>query len=257
LRNYDIAGSYSDIVYYPETTGVWEVIESNGDILYVDDNVYYSYNDTLFTHMLDSLDLDYTQLTFIEKPFYYSHDFELALSDFRILVYNAGYSRHFRETGPVIANFVNAGGHLLVNSTYSSTDTTIYPFMPIDTIYDDNVFRPYRFTQPDTINYVSGYPIMLETSQVGNFSFVFGFKPTVPEGIDGSGYKVLYTIGATLSDPGSIGDTVAVRFPYDPDADIQEPAKVIFFSFPMFDCNVDGGFRQLYSHILSNEFADE
>jgi hypothetical protein len=68
---------------------------------------------------------------------------------------------------------------------------------------------------------------------------------------------VLYTIDATLGDPESVGDTVAVRFPYDPDAEVQEPARLIFFSFPVFDCNVDGGFSQMFSHILLNEFADE
>jgi len=258
LRCFDITGSKSDVVYYPDTTGVWQVIGAQGDILYIDDNEYQtSFNDTLYTHFLDSLGLEYTSLSFIQKPFYYTQDFELALNDFSILIYNAGETRHLRETGSSLAGFVNSGGHLMINSVYSTTDTMAYSFMPIDTIYDDYVFRPFRFIQPDSSNYLDGFPVMLETSQPGSFSKVFGFAPKVPDGIDGSGYKVLYTIEATLGDPGSVGDTVAVRFPYDPDAEIQEPAKVIFFSFPVFDCNVNNGFAELYSHILLNEFADE
>jgi len=257
LRCFDITGSYSDVVYYPETTGVWQVIEAHGNILYIDDNEYYTANDTLYTHLLDSLGLDYTSLSFIQKPFYYTQDFASALEDFNILIYNAGETRHLRESGPVIAGFVNSGGHLMTNIVYSTVDTTTYPFMPVDSIYDDYVFRPFRFIQPDSLDYQSGFPLRLETTQVGSFSKVFGFAPKVPEGIDGSGYKVLYTIEATVGDPASIGDTVAVRFPYNPDAEIQEPAKVIFFSFPVFDCNVNNGFAGMYSHILLNEFADE
>lgn len=257
LRSFDIAGSYSKVVYYPETTGVWEVQAPHGSILYVDDNSYYTFNDTLYTHILDSLGLEYTALSFIQRPFYYAQDFDSALNDFNILIYNAGSSRHLRDTGPVMASFVNSGGHLMTNATYSSTDTIIYPFMPIDSVYDDYVFRPFRFIQPDSTDLLEGYPDTLETTQVGAFSFIFGFAPRVPEGITGSGYKVLYTIGATLGDPTSVGDTVAVRFPYDPGAEIQEPAKVIFFAFPVFDCNVNNGFARLYAHILLNEFADE
>jgi hypothetical protein len=257
LRCFDITGSRSDVVYYPETTGVWQVIEAHGDILYIDDNAYYTSNDTLYTHFLDSLGLDYTALSFIQRPFYYAQDFALGLDEFNILIYNAGETRHLREAGPVLANFVNSGGHLMINSVSSTTDTMSYSFMPIDSIYDDYVFRPFRFVQPDSQDHLDGYPVRLETSQVGSFSKVFGFAPKVPDGINGSGYKVLYTIEATVGDPASIGDTVAVRFPYNPDVDIQEPAKVIFFSFPVFDCNVNHGFAEIYSHILLNEFTDE
>ena len=255
LRCFDITGSYSDVVYYPETAGVWQVIEAHGDILYIDDNAYQNYDDTVYTYFLDSLGLDYTSLSFIQKPFYYTQDFALSLEDFNILIYNAGETRHLREAGPVIAGFVNSGGHLMTNIVYSTVDTTTYPFMPVDTIYDDFIRRPFRFIQPDSSNYLIGYPITLETNQP--LSKAFGFAPKAPEGINGTGYKVLYIIQETMGDPPSVGDTVAVRFPYDPDAEIQEPAKVIFFSFPVFDCNVNNGFAEMYSHILLNEFADE
>lgn len=255
LRAVDIAGSYSDVIYYPETTGVWEVIEANGEILYIDDNSYFTAADTMFRHTLNDLGLQYTRLNFQERPFYYTQDLELALHDFHILVYNAGYSRHFRDTAPAMTNFVNSGGHLMVNATYSSSDTTIYPFMPIDTIYDDYVQRPTRFFKQDLLNQLPGYPDTLQTSQP--LSHAFGFAPKNPEGLNGDGYKVIYTIGETMGDPASVGDTVAVRFPFDNQAEIQEPAKLIFFSFPVFDCNVNNSFHNLFSHILLNEFADE
>jgi hypothetical protein len=257
LRSYDIAGAYSRVIYYPETTGVWEVIPKHGDVLYIDDNSYYTLNDTMYTHVLDSLDIDYTALSFVQRSFYYPHDFMLSISDFNILIYNAGSISHLSNTGPTLADFANDGGHLMFSGTYSSSDTITYSFMPIDTIYDTDIFRPFRFGQPDTLDYLSGYPLSLETTQAGFFSFSYGFAPAKPAGIDGTGYKVLYTIDATLGDPGSVGDTVAVRFPYDPDAEIQEPAKLVFFSFPVFDCNVNSGFSQMFTHILLNEFADE
>jgi len=253
LRAVDIADSYSDVIWYPETTGVWEVIAPVGDILYIDDNSYYTANDSMYVHILNTLGLGYTALNFVQKPFYYTRDLELALNDFDILVYNAGSARHFEETALAITNFVNNGGHLLMNSSYSSSDTIIYSFMPIDTIYDSSVQRPIKFIQPDTANALVGYPDTLQTNQP--LSFVFGFRPQIPVGIDGSGFKVLYIINSTVSDPGSVGDTVAVRFPYNPDLEVQEPAKVVFFSFPVFDCNVNNGFSDLFTHVIQNEFG--
>jgi hypothetical protein len=259
LRAFDIAGAYSDVVYYPETTGVWQVIEATGDILFVGDNSGIPRSDTSFTKALDSLGLEYTALNFVEKPFYYTRDFESSLEDFKILVYNAGSTRHFRETGSAISNFINAGGHLFVNATYSSTDTNYYSFMPYDSIYDSDVFRPYEFGQVDTLNPIDGYPLYLTVpvAMVGNMSYSYGFRPAVPSGLEGSGFKTLYTITQTYTDPGSVGDTIGVRFPYDPDAEVQEPAKVVFFSIPIFFCSEDNGFNQLIAHVLINEFADE
>ena len=259
LRSYDIAGAYSRVIYYPETTGVWEVIEAKGNILYVGDNIFYPVGDTIYKRVLDSLDLDYTALRFAERPFYYPQDFELALGDFDILIYNSGSSGHFQETGIAITKFINDGGHALVNTTKSGSDTTIYTFMPIDSIYDDDIFRPYGFIQPDTLNPLSGYPLTIKAplSSGGYFSFVFGFRPIVPRGLSGSGYKVLYVISDAYNDPGSIGDTIAVRFPYDPDAEVQQPAQIVFFSIPVFYCSVDNGFAQLIEHVIINEFADE
>lgn len=257
LRSYDITGSFSRVKYYPDTAGVWEVIASQGNILYVDDNSYYTAADTMFIHTLNDLGMPYTSLSFINGAFYYTQDFQASLGDFDILIYNAGYSRHFRETSSAISGFINSGGHVMVNTQYSATDTTIYSFMPIDTIngiYDNAIQRPIRFIHPDSTDILEGYPDTLQTNQP--LSFAFGFKPHAPAGMSG-GCKVLYTINATMGDPGSVGDTVAVRFPYEPGADVQPPAKVILFSFPVFDCNVNNSFYQLLSHILLNEFVDE
>jgi len=257
LRCFDIAGAYSNTVYYPETTGVWQVIEPHGEVLYIDDNQYFSEAaDSVFLFILDDLGIDYTSLRFQEKAFYYVQDFELALSDFNILVYNAGSSRHFPQTASAITNFINSGGHVMMNVTYSSSDTIDYPFMPVDSIHDSDVLRPYRFINPDTLNPHEGYPETLDTSQPGSFSNTYTFTPKDPDGLIGDGIQVIYTIGNS-QDTHNIGDTVAVRFPYDPGAEIQEPAKLVFFTFPVFDCNVNDGFRQIYTHILLNEFADD
>lgn len=259
LRTLDIAGAYSEVVYYPETTGVWQVIEANGEILYVDDNQYFSEAaDSMFITMLDDLGAEYTSLNFQEKAIYYSRDFELALSDFDILIYNAGSIRHFSQTATAITNFINSGGHVMMNVTYSNSDTITHPFMPVDTVYDTDVFRPYRFTNPDTLNSLGGYPDTLGTSQLGSFSNTYTFSPKEPDGLIGEGYKAIYVIENSFdSDPEVVGDTVAIRFPYNPLVEIQEPAKLVFFSFPVFDCNVDDGFRQIITHVLLNEFADE
>ncbi len=257
LRTYDIAGSYSDVAYYPETTGVWQVIEANGEILYVDDNSYFSESaDTVFISILDDLGLEYTALRFQDRSFYYAQDFESSLEDFNIMIYNAGSSRHFPLTSAGITNFINSGGHVMMNTLYSSSDTVTYGFMPVDSIYDNDIFRPFRFINPDTLNPYTDYPDTLQTTQAASFSYSFSFSPKEPGGLLGSGLQVLYTIGGS-AETHNIGDTVAVRFPYDPDADVQEPAKLVFFSIPVFDCNVNDGFRQMFTHILLNEFADE
>ncbi|MCP4581135.1 MAG: hypothetical protein GY839_05920 [candidate division Zixibacteria bacterium] len=254
LRSYDIAGSYSDVVYYPDDAGVWEVIEPLGNILYVDDNAYFTSGDSMYDSVFISLALDYTSLDFTDRPFYYTQDLELSLDHFDILVWNAGSQRHFTETSSAIGNFITDGGRLFVSATFVSSDTTIYPFMPIDTIYDEAVTRPIRFVNPDP-DALAGYPDTLETSQL--LSHTFGFAPAAPEAFGIGQYKVLYTINATLNDPESVGDTVAVRYPYDPEAAEQPPAQVIFFSLPVFDCNVNDGFLGMMSNILLNEFADE
>jgi len=253
LRCQDIAGAYSDIVYFPETTGVWQVLEPQGEVLYVDDNLYQSAAaDSIFLYVMDDLGIDYTALNFTERPIYYSQDFELGLSDFSILIYNAGSARHFEETASAITNFINSGGHVMVNTTYSTSDTVIYPFMPIDSIYDTDVPRPMSFYKPAGI--LDGYPDTLRTNQA--LSHSYSFSPGDPDGLTGEGVAPLYIVN-TSQDPANIGDTLAVRFPYDPDAETQEPARLVFFAFPVFDCNVDDGFRQIFTHILQNEFADE
>jgi hypothetical protein len=258
LRAYDVAGAYSNVVYYPETTGVWQVIEATGNIIYVDDNSFYTFDDTLYTHILDSLGLEYTNLNFVNRPFYYTDDFELSLNDFDILIYNAGSSAHFRQTGTAISGFINNGGHALVSATNSGTDTTIYSFMPYDSIcHVLTTQRPWRFAQVDTLNPIAGYPVYLQAPVTPFLSSTYGFRPHVPAGLTGSGYQVLYTINQVFGSTYGVGDTVAVRFPYNPDVDIQEPAKIVYFALPLFYCNVNGGFTQIFIHVLFNEFADE
>ncbi len=255
LRCQDIAGAYSDVVYYPETTGVWQVLEPHGEVLYVDDNSYQSIlADTMFSAVMNDLGIEFTSLDFTDRPIYYSQDFEHGLRDFDILVYNAGTARNFDRTATGITNFINSGGHVFLNTDYSTSDTIIYPFMPVDSIYDTDVFRPTLFVQPDSLNLMDGYPYELRTTQ--SISHDFSFAPAKPEGLIGDGIAAIYQIGAA-NDAGAIGDTMAVRFPYDPDASTQEPARLVFFSFPVFDCNVNDGFRQIFTHILQNEFADE
>jgi hypothetical protein len=256
LRCRDIAAAYSPIIFYPDTIrGKWEVKPTLGNILYIDDNEYSWQNaDSVFIPILDSLyPGGYTRLNFERRTFFNTVDIDSTLSQFDILVWNAGSERHFAQATNGIIGFLLNGGHLMTNVTYSSRDTSIYPFMPIDSVYRTDIFRPWDMVIPGGTDTITNYPgtiqIYPDTLHASNpLSFTFAFKPAEPIALSnlgfGSGYEVLYV---------TTGDTVAVRFPAYDTLDWR-PAKVILFSFAVFDCNTNGAFKNMYSNILQYEF---
>jgi len=256
LRCQDIAGAYSPVIFYPDTIrGKWEVKPVVGNILYIDDNLYFFNSEHIFTDILDSLyPGGYTSLNFERRTFYNITDIDSTLNNFDIVIWNAGSDRHFTQASGGIVNFLRNGGRLMTNMTYSSRDTAIYPFLPIDSVYKTNINRPMFMVIPpgtDTIRYnsVQIYPDTLYATVP--LSFTFGFKPAVPVALAGmfgeSGYEVLYV---------TTGDTVAVRYPaYDPNN--RWKARVVLFSFAVFDCNGQNTFGRMYSNILQYEFQDE
>lgn len=260
LRCQDVAGAYSSIIYYPDTIrGVWQVKERTGNILYIDDAYYYSTADTIFSHVLDSLNdnglIDgYSKLSFEEKTFFYAQDIDSTLMSFEIVLWNAGSrsrgKRHLNEASSALSSFLIGGGHLMLNMSYTRSDTITYSFLPIDSIYNDTIFRPQFFVPPangDTVfpeppDTTRIYPDTLVGSALSNS---FAFRPGIPICLSGiENPQVLYV---------TRGDTVAVRFPaYHPDN--RQPAKLVYFSFDVFDCNRNGNFSRMLANVLQYEF---
>jgi hypothetical protein len=268
LRCYDIANARSPILTYPSDDtsrhtpkGVWEVKAPQGELLYVDDNRFSWLNDSsIVPIILDSLygEDGYSGLIFKRRAFFYPQDIDSTLKLFHTVVWNAGSDRHFREAASGITSFINGGGHLLVNLRYSTRDTVVYPFMPIDSIYVTDIFRPPFFITPQGTDSIRGYPdtsVQIYPDTLYNVlpvSYSFGFHPGKPAGIEGVGYDPLYYCVA-----GGNTDTVAVRFPaYGADPLNRIPAKVILFSFDYFDFDGHGNFTRMIANILQNEFLD-
>jgi len=252
IRNYDIAGAVSPVEFYPDTLrGAWEVKEQIGNILYVDDNVYFFSSESIFTNILDSLyPAGYSTLNFEKRTFFYLPDIDSTLSLFDIVIWNAGSDRHLIQAAGGITAMVQNGGHLMINLTYSSRDTVIHPFLPMRAVTRTNIDRPMFFTIPAGYDTIRGWPdtsiqVYPDTLYATvPLSFTFGFAPAKPQGISGSGYEVLYV---------TAGETTAVRFPAYEITDPQ-PAKVVMFSFAVFDCNGNNNFRNMFANILQSEF---
>jgi hypothetical protein len=272
LRCQDVAGAYSPVIYYPDTTrGVWEVKAKQGDILYIDDNSHFFPSEHIFTDVLDSLYPGaYSTLNFELKTFYNPADIDSTLNLFHIVVWNGDATPHFAEASGALASFLSRGGRLMTNMgfapTYPSDTLIIYSFMPIDSVTRTNISRPSRWgAQPGVdsiINYPDTVQIYPDTLFITNpISYSFAFIPAEPAALAGqgfgSGFDVLY-VSRNIVGNITYNDTMAVRFPaYDPVN--RWPARVIFFSFSVFDCDGSqglflGNFRRMFSNILQYEF---
>ena len=176
------------------------------------------------------------------------------MSLFDIVVWNGSSYPHFLEAQTALTNYLADGGKLLISSTHANQDTTIYPFLPIDSVLTDAISRVFTITLPDTsspsypFDIPPGYPDTLRSPHP--LSYSYGFDPGPPSGIipeefhDDFPAQPIYVYNQ---------DTVAARFPAYTAADPQE-ARVIYFSMYFFDCIEDDGFYDLMETILTEEF---
>ena len=252
LRCKDVANAYSSIVFYPDKVNgaAWNVLPVVGNVLYIDDNNYFFTSDSVnINGALSDIygEGNYSTWNVTARVSYYPRDIENTLRLFDIVVWNGSSYPHFRESATAISNYLAAGGHLFAFSTQARADTTIYPFLPMDSVTTPSIsriFSIFKFstapgTYPDTL--VSPSPL----------SYSYAFRPASPGALLPQPVEPLYY---TLSG----NDTLIVSARYPAHSSTQWiPAQVVYFSMYVFDCNQNNRFYDLMRLILTQEFAHE
>ncbi|MBD3232699.1 MAG: hypothetical protein GF315_03135 [candidate division Zixibacteria bacterium] len=245
MKAQDIASSESEVIYYPDTSGSWEVQEPVGDLLYVDDNAYWTGSEHIYTDILDSMyGTDYSRWKIEERAYYNPVDVITAFSNFTTIVWNGGSSSHFSECSSGINNFLLSGGKIFLATTYFgqppnyNADSTIYSFMPFDSVTITDVGRPYTYSYTSLHE---DYPDLYTERWIDP---VFGFIPAAPE-IFGQGtaaplYKITH---------GGDDHIVATRYPDT------GTAQMVMFSFFIHECDGDPGINWILPFVLTEEFA--
>lgn len=252
LRCRDVADAYSSIVFYPDNVAgaAWNVMPVQGNVLYIDDNNYFFPTDS--TNINGSLsdiygEGNYSSWNVTARISFYPRDIENTLKLFDIVVWNGSSYPHFRESVEPITSYLAAGGHLLAFSTQARADTTIYPFLPMDSVTTTSIariFNLYKFdsapdTYPDTL--ISPAPL----------SYSYAFRPAPPSGLLPQPTEPLYYC---VQDNDTL--TIAARYPAHGQSQ-WIPAQVVYFSLYVFDCNQNNRFYDLMRLILTQEFVHE
>lgn len=247
LRCRDVANAYSPIVYYPDTTGAWNVQPVNGSVLYVDDNNYFFPSDS--TNINEALTRlygpnGYSTWNVTARISYNPRDIEETLKLFDKVVWNGSSYPHFKEAADAITNYVASGGHLFAFSTHARADTTIFPFLPIDSVTTTTISRLFNLFRdegaPET------YPDTL--SSQAPLSYSYAFEPGSPLGLIPTQVEPLY-----YCVQGADSLVIAARYPaHSPTEWV--PAQVVYFSVYVFDCNINDRFYDLARVILEEEF---
>jgi hypothetical protein len=256
MRCRDVAAAYSPIIYYPDTLGFWNVMPIRGNVLYVDDNTYFTTSDSvningILTEMYGSDGYSTWNVTPYStnnpRISYYPRDIEATLKLFDKVIWNGSSYPQFRVASDAITSFLASGGHLFAFSTHARADTTIYPFLPIDSVVTSSISRIFNiYTLPGVDTSI--YPGTL--SSQAPLSYSYAFEPGPPSGLIPAPVEPLY-----YCIQGNDSLVVAARYPAvgsDPNNPI--PAKVIYFSLYVFDCNLNNRFYDLTRHILQEEF---
>jgi len=258
LRCRDVADAYSDIIFYPDKAGggVWNVMPIRGNVLFVDDDQYASAIDSFIPVSLTQIYGSGSFSTWVTFSgiSYYPRDIEETLKLFDSVIWHGGSYPHFKQAGDALASYIAAGGHLFAFSTQrSGGDTTIYPFMPVDSIRTPNIGRSFQADKVDTCSIgsvPSGYPDSLSSSGPAPYpqypiQDAFGISPGSPPGLVPRPVDALYTLRSPYT---GYMDTVAVRYP----SFLSGPAQVIYFSMPVYLCSAQ--LHDLLEFILEEEF---
>jgi len=260
LRCRDVADAYSNVIFYPEKVAgaAWNVMPVSGTVLFVDDDRYASDIDSFIPQSLTQIygSDGFSTWRTIDRISYYPRDIEETLKLFEKVVWHGGSYPHFREAGSAISNFIASGGSLLAFSTQRSTgDTTIYPFMPVDSIRTPNIGRSFQADKVDSCSVGQvpfRYPDSLSSSGPDPFPQYpiqdsYGISPGSPPALIPLPVDALYTLSSPYT---GLMDTVAVRYP----SFSIGPARIIYFSMQVYLCSAQ--LRDLLEFILEEEFAN-
>ncbi len=250
LRCHDVASAFSNIVYYPDTTGQWNVMPVVGSALFIDDDRYASDIDkdidSSLTHIYGAN--NYSNWVTVDRLSYYPRDIEETLKLFDVIIWHGGSYPHFKDASESITRYLASGGHLLAFSTQRyEGDTVIYPFLPIDTVTAPRIGRSFRIVRVGSAP--AGYPDTLASNEPGFPSYPlsksYGFKPGSPSGLMPGSVQALYTQSADAT-PTRV-DTVAAKYP------AAGPAQLVYFSMELYLCS--GHFESLLRYVIQQEFG--
>jgi hypothetical protein len=220
---------------------------TNGSVLYVDDNDYYTVSDSVNINgaLTDIYGQDgYSTWKVTSRISYYPRDITETLKLFDKVVWNGRENPHFKEASVSITDYLASGGHLFAFSTYGHVDTTIYPFLPIDSLTVREIHRVMNVVKMPGAP--SGYPDSLISPSP--LSYSYGFTPGSPDGLMPQPVQALYYTGVDTTNR----LIVAARYP----AASVGPAQVVYFSLFVFDCNQFNRFHDLVRFILEEEFEN-
>jgi hypothetical protein len=251
LRCRDIANAYSKIIYYPDTTGVWNVMPIIGTALFVDDDLYASGIDSVIPNSLSAIygASNFSTWVVYGRLSYYPRDIEHTLKLFPIIIWHGGSYPHFREASDAIVNYIGSGGRVLA----FGADTVIWhapaSFLPVDTATTRYIGRSFKITAVDDAP--SGYPDTLSSNVMGFPSYPLsksiGFRPGLPRGLMSGSVRALYTQSAD-NNPSRI-DTVAAKY-----TTLNGETKVVYFSMELYLCSAR--FGELMNYVIQEEFGD-
>ena len=262
LRCQDVAAAYSPIISYPKVDtaghaqGSWRVLPLLGTTLFVDDDAYATRSDTIIS---TSLDVIYGQGGYSTwnilggqsngipngRISYYPRDIEHTLRLFDKVVWHGGSYSHFQNASDALVAYLGAGGHLVAISAYNHADSTIYPFLPMDSMTVRNIqYRTFWATRDSGVDTLLYPPQLIAARQVPLF-YSIGFHPSAPAAMPPGTVQPLYWQMVSASDSA----VVAARYPAAP-----EQAKVIYFSMHLYDCT--DYFIDLMRNILTVEFEN-
>jgi hypothetical protein len=255
MRCRDVADAYSDPIIYPDTDGAWNVLPVVGSVLFIDDDRYASAIDTVIPNSLSAIygPGNFSTWVAYNGMSYNPSDIEETLKLYPMVIWHGGSYPHFRTASDAITKYVGAGGHLLAFSTQRyEGDTTVYPFMPVDTFTTARVGR--SFTLLRVPGAPAGYPDTLSSNVPGYPSYPLskssGFRPGSPSGLIPGTFEALYTQRADFN-PTQV-DTVAARYPASNGGAVR--AQVIYFSAELYLCSAR--FGELLSYVLEQEFGN-
>jgi len=239
IRAWDNAGALSNV-----DSCLFVVGEVRGDFLLVDDELGDD-GGSFYREVLDSLGIEYTVFK-IEMGLPYSSfdvDYILNQMGFSCLLWYTGDSSHVSGAQGALVTYLDNGGKLLLTSkavlSHPLSDFA-RDYLHVDTLtYNDLVFLTQY--SPDHVLHaqLSGYPDTLKVSEP-IVSRLDGFEP---DSAASAAYR--------LPESSQWGPTcLALRYPKE-----GEPARLLFFTVPIYLLDGFSNARELVAHILISEFG--
>lgn len=267
VRAQDISGAYSQTISYPDpedsaVPNYWQVQETNGDILLVNDfaqdqNLYQV--QSFYTDILDELvgrdgysvweiGTDRTPAVNAQNSLPFSAiDIEANLSYFKKVIWFSHLGRpNITGAGLSITRFVKNGGKIFISNGNEEQPDTTWTFTNIDSVYRLN---PGGRLLPG-INVLASFGTEQDVNYDLNVERLIGNR--VSAIVPGPGSETIYSM-----EPDTV-TTVSVPYKGSPPVGIRYKigsGESIYFTLPLHYCNGNLNMTEVLQFILFEEFG--